>query len=56
MTNREMLNSMSDEELAEEIYRKSENSCEHCNYKGQICVDNRCVEGILEWLESEVEE
>lgn len=57
MTNREMLNTMSDEELANFLLKHRAN-CDCCAFRGNdyVCVTNFCVQGIRLWLESEVEE
>ncbi len=59
MTNREMLNSMSDEELAGFLLRNKAN-CDLCAFafssKRNLCLDNLCIQGVMCWLEQEVEE
>lgn len=53
-TNADRIRNMSDEELAEWINKK--NMCEQCVYTpGGLCMKNPCINGILEWLQSEAE-
>lgn len=54
ITNAMRIRSMSDEELAEFLARKS--PCTHfCNYIGKTCQGVSCKQGILDWLQNEVE-
>ena len=53
-TNREKLNQMSNEELAE-ILSMSSWSCKYCKYEGSNCDDVTCYSGILQWLNRESE-
>lgn len=53
-TNADRIRNMSDEELTEWINKK--NMCEQCVYTpGGLCMKKPCVNGILEWLQSEAE-
>lgn len=53
-TNADRIRNMSDEELAEWINTK--NMCEQCVYTpGGLCMKKPCINGILEWLQSEAE-
>lgn len=53
-TNADRIRNMSDEELAEWINTK--NKCEQCVYTpGGLCMKKPCINGILEWLQSEAE-
>lgn len=53
-TNADMIRNMSDKELAEWINKK--NMCEQCVYTpGGLCMKKPCINGILEWLQSEAE-
>ena len=60
MTNREKLNAMSNEELATKMYQRLESfyTCGVCYYHqvNKCTLTNHCIDGILEWLESEAEE
>ena len=54
MTNREWLNSLSNENLAYQFV----NSCDICAYAGKNCMENSemsCYEGCVKWLEQEHE-
>ena len=54
MTNREWLERLPDEELAEFLYG-CENGCNTCAYN-HFCMDEyftTCHEGIVEWLQQE---
>lgn len=55
-TNRERINNMTNEELAE-IFSMSTStkSCKYCRYKGFGCDDLTCYNGILQWLNQESE-
>ena len=53
-TNREKLNQMSNEELAE-ILAMSSRSCKYCKYEDSGCYDSTCYSGILQWLNQESE-
>ena len=60
-TNREKLNQMSNEELAE-IMGDIDTSCDFCAYadisREKICSKPRgekCIDGILQWLQQESE-
>lgn len=53
MTNEERIRQATTEELAEEIYMINNISCYGCFYNAQNCV-GLCREGIMKWLESEV--
>jgi hypothetical protein len=53
-TNADRIRNMSDDELAEWINKK--NMCEQCVYTpGGLCMRKPCINGILEWLQSEAE-
>ena len=52
-TNREKLNQISNEELAE-ILAMSSRSCKYCKYENSDCNDS-CYSGILQWLNQERE-
>ena len=53
-TNADRIRNMSDEELSEWINTK--NMCEQCVYTpGGLCMKKPCINGILEWLQSEAE-
>ena len=53
-TNADRIRNMSDEELSEWINTK--NMCEQCVYTpGGLCMKKPCINGILEWLQSEEE-
>ena len=54
-TNREKLNQMTNEELAE-ILAMSSRSCKYCKYEDSGCYDSTCYSGILQWLNQESEE
>ena len=54
-TNREKLNQMTNEELAE-ILARSSRSCKYCKYEDFDCTDFTCYSGILQWLNQESEE
>ena len=54
ITNRERINAMSNEELAE-ILAMSSRSCKYCKYEGSDCTDFTCYSGILQWLNQESE-
>lgn len=59
MTNYERIKNMSVEELAREINHITICPCMPCNDKHCTGVEvstDRCVKGIIEWLESETEE
>lgn len=50
MTNRDKINQMSDEELADVVVF----GCEYCPYRYPGCSDIHCKTAFLEWLKSEV--
>lgn len=53
-TNADRIRNMSDNELAEFINTK--NVCDQCAYdSGLSCMNETCVNGILQWLQSEEE-
>nr|DAF31462.1 MAG TPA: hypothetical protein [Caudoviricetes sp.] len=53
-TNADRIRNLSDNELAEWINKK--NMCEQCVYTpGGLCMRKPCINGILEWLQSEAE-
>lgn len=53
MTNREKLNEMSNKELSELMGY----TCQICPYHHATCNHySDCAEGVMEWLESEVDE
>lgn len=58
MTNREWLESLSDEELAM-FYATQSTICEMCDYT-DVCISNitseKCSEGVERWFQSEHEE
>lgn len=58
MTNADKIRNMTDEELAEYFYKASVNCNMCCSYSGGRCKSMyiTCKDGILEWLEKEVEE
>ncbi len=61
MTNREWLESLSDEELAHtliKIYNIKYGICKMCSYCDQDCdeISLSCMDGIEEWLQAEHEE
>ncbi len=51
MTNREWLESLSDEELAEKLY-----DCSECIFDGSCIGEYYCEDGHLKWLRAEHEE
>ena len=61
MNNADKIRSMSDEELAEEIYKGiSSDPCDYCkhnnlNCNGSICKGKSDVETIIEWLQQPAE-
>lgn len=55
MTNYERIKAMSVEEIVALLF----GSCEYCIYRGKDCIYNiemQCMDGIMKWLNSEVEE
>ena len=55
MTNYERIKAMSVEEVAKELAKDS--ACEFCKMRDeQSCDRITCEQGIIQWLESEVEE
>lgn len=48
MTNREWLNSLSDEELAEKVFPN--NGCVFCAYNDGNCHQKDCTKGQVDWL------
>lgn len=60
MTNKEKINQMSNEELADEMHQRlvSYYLCEFCYYHHNKTrtLHTHCKEGIQKWLESEVSE
>lgn len=55
MTNFDRIKAMSVEKLAEELAKDS--ACEFCKMRDeQTCDKITCEQGIIQWLESEVEE
>lgn len=61
MTNRDKLNQMSNEELAEKIIEPPNYICDFCNYENYNYENNYnkckcmgCITGITEWLEREI--
>lgn len=52
MTNREWLESLSDEELAKFIENAHRDNCYACDFRSNICAGD-CLEGIQHWLQSE---
>ena len=57
-TNADRIRAMSDEELAE-LLAKFTTICEMCIHLNENCMtmaDDRCREGILQWLKSEAKE
>ena len=52
VTNAMRIRAMSDEELAELIKEKP---CNYCKYQYESCNGYKCIDGISEWLQSEVE-
>lgn len=61
MTNAEKIRTMSDEELAEFLYRIATSAeCNICQMKrGWVCSkteNETCNDGVVKWLQSEVEE
>lgn len=58
-TNYDKIKHMSLDEIAKNIYLHAHNMCSFCTYsKGWHCTSElkTCVNGIKQWLESEVEE
>lgn len=56
MTKFENFKNMSIEEMAAEMNDKLLNACDYCN--SRICglrTENACINGIIDWLQSEVE-
>lgn len=61
MTNREWLESLSDEKLAKFLYNLSKKffgSCEICSSRLMKCIENKeeCPNGIRKWLKAEHKE
>ena len=58
MTNYEKIKNMSVEEMAMAINDKFMNECDYCNSRncGLQTEENTCINGIADWLQSEVEE
>lgn len=54
-TNREMLEAMSNEDLAKFMYQRHV-TCNMCAHADIDCLGCSCVEGYRKWLESEVQE
>lgn len=58
MTNREWLESLSDEKLAK-FYATQSTICEMCDYT-DVCISNitseKCSEGVVRWLQAEHKE
>lgn len=55
MTNADRIRTMSDEELAMELHKPR---CKHCIciHNATACLTSSCKQGILEWLNQEVED
>lgn len=58
MTNYEKIKNMSIKEMAREIFDKVEEGCRYCSQKkcSPITVKRDCIGGIIDYLQSEVEE
>lgn len=54
-TNREKINKMTNEELAEFIDKASNDACSICSYSEIPCSHLTCIDGILKWLNQESE-
>lgn len=52
MTNYERIKEMSVEEI-EGLLR---GDCNYCIYREKVCTHNLCTDGVIKWLNSEVEE
>ena len=56
MTNFEKIKNMSIEEMAKKIFDKVEEGCRYCSQRKCSPMGQDCIGGIVEWLNSEVEE
>ena len=53
MTNADRIRNMTDEELAEMLFR---DRCDMCAYGCACRLDDSCKEGVLEWLRKEADD
>ena len=54
-TNYEKIKNMNIEEMGEFLDNMVNNCCESCSFRGTGCEAEYCVQGKINWLESETE-